>query len=262
MSKESRLMELVKAMHTKFGLENNFSPTQLSTEEKVFRVTALQEELDEYTAATSLVDQYDALLDLIVFAVGSLERHGFPLQEGFEVVMRANMAKELGQNGEKRGGFKRDLVKPAGWQSPEPELENILSRPVGLVPRPFPWPAAPVPKATVNAPSSDGMPVEGFAPKYDAGKMRLDLVPASGIMAAADVFGYGAQKYYANSWRTGQMVAWSRTYGSIQRHLLSFWSGEDIDPESGKSHLSHAITQLMILIEHQKINKQGDDRHA
>jgi hypothetical protein len=193
------------------------------------------------------------LLDLIVFAVGSLERHGFPLQEGFEVVMRANMAKEVGQNGDKRGGFKRDLVKPSGWQSPEPELENVLVQATI---------APPAPTTQSLPPGSDGMPVQGFAPKYDAGKMRLDLVPASGVMAAADVFGYGAQKYYANSWRSGEMVTWSRTYGSIQRHLLSFWSGENIDPESGKSHLSHAITQLMILIEHQNINKKGDDRHA
>lgn len=234
MSKESRLMNLVKAMHEKFGLANTTGATHLSKEEKDFRVAALQEELNEYSDAESLVDQYDALLDLIVFAVGSLERHGFPLQEGFEIVMRANMAKEVGQNGSKRGGFKRDLVKPAGWQSPEPELENVLSKPK----------------------------VFEFAPKYDAGKTRLDLVPASGIFAVADVFGYGAEKYYANSWRTGKMVDWSRTYGSIQRHLLSFWSGENIDPESGKPHLSHAATQLMILIEHQNINKDGDDRHA
>lgn len=237
MSKESRLMTLVKAMHTKFGLENNGGPVNLSPAEKEFRVAALQEELNEYRDAILHVDQYDALIDLIVFAVGSLERHGFPLQEGFEVVMRANMAKELGQNGEKRGGFKRDLVKPHGWKSPEPELQKILDKPTEP-------------------------PVTLHSPKYDTGKMRLDLVPASGIFAAADVFGYGAQKYYANSWRTGKMVDWSRTYGSIQRHLLSFWSGENTDPESGKPHLSHAVTQLMILIEHQNINKEGDDRHA
>jgi hypothetical protein len=249
-------------MHEKFGLANTTGATHLSKEEKDFRVAALQEELNEYSDAESLVDQYDALLDLIVFAVGSLERHGFPLQEGFEIVMRANMAKEVGQNGSKRGGFKRDLVKPAGWQSPEPELENVLSKPIAIggVPRPVQWPPAPTTQSL--PPGSDGMPVQGFAPKYDAGKMRLDLVPASGVMAAADVFGYGAQKYYANSWRSGEMVTWSRTYGSIQRHLLTFWSGENVDPESGKPHLSHAITQLMILIEHQNINKKGDDRHV
>ena len=116
---ESKLMDLVKAMHAKFGLENIKGVVHLTKEEKEFRSVAMLEELNEYIAADTLVDQYDALLDLIVFAVGTLERHGFPLLAGFEKVMEANMAKELGQNGEKRGGFKRDLVKPEGWTAPE-----------------------------------------------------------------------------------------------------------------------------------------------
>lgn len=123
---ESRIMDLVKAMHEQFGLENTTGPTYLESEEKDFRISALQEELNEYSSATNLVDEYDALLDLIVFAVGTLERQGFPLMEGFEIVMAANMAKTVGSNGNKRGGFKRDLVKPAGWQSPEPKLKLLI----------------------------------------------------------------------------------------------------------------------------------------
>jgi predicted HAD superfamily Cof-like phosphohydrolase len=123
---ESKVMDLVKAMHQKFGIENTTGANQLTVEEKEFRSAAMLEELNEYIAADTLVDQYDALLDLIVFAVGTLERHGFPLLAGFEKVMEANMAKELGQNGEKRGGFKRDLVKPEGWTPPEAKLQLIL----------------------------------------------------------------------------------------------------------------------------------------
>jgi len=123
---ESHIMGLVKAMHQKFDLSDAITPTHLSTEEKTFRITAMQEELNEYESATTLVDEYDALLDLIVFAVGTLERQGFPFREGFEIVMKANMAKELGSNGEKRGGFKRDLVKPDGWVGPEFELRILL----------------------------------------------------------------------------------------------------------------------------------------
>jgi len=123
---ESRIMGLVKAMHEKFGLSNTTGPCFLSQEERQFRIAALQEELNEYGEATELVDQYDALLDLIVFAVGTLERQGLPLLKGFEAVMAANMAKELGQNGSKRGGFKRDLVKPAGWVAPEAQLAKLI----------------------------------------------------------------------------------------------------------------------------------------
>ena len=245
---ESKVMDLVKAMHKKFGLENTTGPCDLSEEEKQFRSDAMLEELNEYIAADTLVDQYDALLDLIVFAVGTLERHGFPLQAGFEKVMEANMAKELGQNGEKRGGFKRDLVKPEGWTAPEAELQLILDSNTN-------------PQVEFSfAPSSDGKIVAGFAPKFDATKVRLDLLPIDPMMQIANVFGFGAKKYFANSYRQGETVVWSRTYGSIMRHMMAFWSGEDKDPESGLDHLAHAGTQLFILMEHTAHNKNKDDR--
>ena len=181
---ESKLMDLVKAMHEKFGLENTKGVLHLTKEEKEFRSPAMLEELNEYIAADTLVDQYDALLDLIVFAVGTLERHGFPLLAGFEKVMEANMAKELGQNGEKRGGFKRDLVKPEGWTAPEAKLQLILdSKSNTQVVFDF-------------APSSDGNIVAGFAPKFDAAKVRVDLLPIDPMMQIATVFGFGAKKYF------------------------------------------------------------------
>jgi predicted HAD superfamily Cof-like phosphohydrolase len=252
---ESSLLTLVKNMHRKFGLENASGPTQLTTEEKQFRIAALREEIQEYEDADNLVKQYDALLDLLVFAVGTLERQGLPLLKGFEAVMEANMAKELGQNGSKRGGFKRDLVKPEGWTGPENKLAVILNNETALA---------------VNShealtfhpitPSSDGAIVSGFAPKFDNYKVRVDLLPIYPMTAIAEVFAFGASKYFANSYRQGETVAWSRTYGSILRHLFAFWSGDNIDPESGKSHLAHAGTQLMILMEHTKHNQNKDDR--
>ena len=246
---ESKLMDLVKAMHEKFGLENTKGVLHLTKEEKEFRSAAMLEELNEYIAADTLVDQYDALLDLIVFAVGTLERHGFPLLAGFEKVMEANMAKEVGQNGEKRGGFKRDLVKPEGWTAPEAKLQLILdSKSNTQVVFDF-------------APSSDGNLVAGFAPKFDATKVRVDLLPIEPMMQIATVFGFGAKKFFAKSYRQGETVVWSRTYGSIMRHMMAFWSGEDKDPESGLSHLAHAACCIMFLLEFEKTHKELDDRY-
>lgn len=242
---ESKIMGLVKAMHEKFGLDNKTGPCDLTEDEKQFRSAAMLEEWDEYVAATTLVDQYDALLDLIVFAVGTLERHGFPLLAGFEKVMEANMAKEVGQNGDKRGGFKRDLVKPAGWTAPEAKLQLILDGQMNK---------------DQLAPSSDGTIAPGFAPKFDATKVRVDLLPVGPMLQIADVFGFGAKKYFANSYRQGETVVWSRTYGSIMRHMMAFWSGEDKDSESGLAHLAHAGTQLFILMEHTANNPDKDDR--
>ena len=169
--------------------------------------------------------------------------------------MEANMNKELGQNGTKRGGFKRDLVKPAGWTAPEAKLQLILDRQfVDSIP------VAPVKVVFDCAPSSDGKIVEGFAPKFDATKVRVDLLPIEPLMQVANVFGFGAKKYFANSYRQGETVVWSRTYGSIMRHMMAFWSGEDLDQESGLPHLAHAGTQLFILMEHTANNQAKDDR--
>ena len=138
-----------------------------------------------------MVKQYDALLDLIVFAVGTLERHGFPLLPGFTAVMSKNMQKEVGQNGNKRGGFKRDLVKPPGWTGPEDELARILLEAYKQAELPL--------DNTAVAPSSDGTITPGFAPKFDAHKVRVDLLPVYPMTAIAEVFTFGAQKYFADS---------------------------------------------------------------
>lgn len=233
---ESRLMVLIKMMHKKFQLNNEGEPCLLSDEEKQFRCKALQEELDEYKNANSLVDQYDALLDLIVFAIGTLERQGLPLLEGFDAVMKANLNKEIGINA-KRGNFQRDLVKPQNWVGPEVKLQKII-----------------------DAKKQKNNFIKDKAPKFDEGKVRFDLIPVYPITEIAKTFNYGATKYFRDSYRTGEPIEWSRTFASILRHLYAFWSGVDTDEESNMLHLAHAATQTMILLEHSKFNKEKDDR--
>ena len=99
--------------------------------------------------------------------------------------------------------------------------------------------------------------------KHDVGKTDLSLLPIEPLIQISDVLGFGADKYARDDYRhDGMNTKWSRSYASIQRHLTSFWSGEDIDPESGKQHLAHAATQLLILMTH--INDghvECDDRY-
>ena len=84
--------------------------------------------------------------------------------------------------------------------------------------------------------------------KHDQGKPPIHLIPTKVLSDAAYVFGFGASKYGENNWRNDlDNMPYSRHYGSIQRHMLAWFSGEDIDPESGLPHLDHALTQLMIL---------------
>lgn len=85
--------------------------------------------------------------------------------------------------------------------------------------------------------------------KYDSGKAPLSLIPPETLIEISRVFGFGADKYGMNNWREDiDCTELSRSYSSIQRHLNSFWSGEDVDPESGLSHLAHAATQIMIMM--------------
>lgn len=93
--------------------------------EKEFRVAAMREEIDEFIEAETPADELDALVDLVVFAFGTAERLGILkyFELAFDVVMEANMKKEVGAT-DKRGGFKLDLRKPEGWKAPD--IEQVM----------------------------------------------------------------------------------------------------------------------------------------
>lgn len=124
------MLELVKAMHQKFGITSN--QVTFSGDEKLFRLKCLQEEIDEYEVAIKKEDELDALVDLVVFALGTAERQGMldVFEEAFCRVMHANLMKQVGAN-KKRDSFTIDLVKPEGWTAPDlsdlvEERSNIL----------------------------------------------------------------------------------------------------------------------------------------
>lgn len=96
--------------------------------------------------------------------------------------------------------------------------------------------------------------------KYDAGKLRLDLVPVEGIRAVADILTGGAKKYGDRNWEKG--MDWSRPYGACLRHLFAWWDGEKADPDSGRSHLWHAACNLFFLIAYEGRGAGTDDRPA
>ena len=117
------LDEKIKRMHAHFGISYNDVPRVLDAQEENFRIACMLEEISEFVLAETLEDKYDALLDLLVFAAGTAERMGLPIDAGVDEVIRANMRKVLGPNA-KRGGFSIDLQKPEGWTAPD--LKGIL----------------------------------------------------------------------------------------------------------------------------------------
>jgi hypothetical protein len=114
----NRMVKKIKKMHNKFGIP--CEQVAFSDEEEKFRITAMQEELDEYIKAENDEEAFDALIDLVVFALGTAERRGWlhNFEEGFDRVMFANMLKEVGKN-QKRGNFALDLIKPDYWEAPD-----------------------------------------------------------------------------------------------------------------------------------------------
>lgn len=86
--------------------------------------------------------------------------------------------------------------------------------------------------------------VEDFM-KFDNTKLKYSLIPPSATKALAEVLTYGAKKYKPNNW---QLVDDSSRYvDALYRHLEAWRLGEKLDPESGLSHLSHAMTNIVFL---------------
>lgn len=82
--------------------------------------------------------------------------------------------------------------------------------------------------------------------KHDTGKRRWDLAPWDALGLFVDVLTLGASKYSARNWEGG--IAYGRLFGATQRHLTAWWQGEDADPESGQSHLAHALCDVAFLL--------------
>jgi len=87
----------------------------------------------------------------------------------------------------------------------------------------------------------------GISPKHDTGKLRYSLVPPIALEAIADVLTFGAEKYAPNSWQ-GVINGKERYTDALYRHLEAYRAGEKSDPDSGKSHLAHALTNISFLL--------------
>ncbi len=94
--------------------------------------------------------------------------------------------------------------------------------------------------------------------KKDEGKAPLDLIPWVVLEEVAQVMGFGATKYGVENWRKG--MRWGRVAAAALRHLFAWLAGRDLDEETGRSHLSHAVCCLLFLMTYQKFKLGEDDR--
>ncbi len=75
----------------------------------------------------------------------------------------------------------------------------------------------------------------------------------------ATALALGARKYGTYSWRRTSVRAMTYLHAAL-RHIYAYIDRADIDPESGASHLGHAMASLAILIDAAKANTLVDDR--
>jgi hypothetical protein len=88
---------------------------------------------------------------------------------------------------------------------------------------------------------------------------RFDLLPVEALSSIARLYGVGAQKYASHNWRRG--YDWSKSYAAMMRHANLFWSGEDIDPETGEPHMAAVAFHAMTLIVFMQEQREFDDRY-
>lgn len=98
-------------------------------------------------------------------------------------------------------------------------------------------------------------------PKDSVGikKAPLSTIPGEVLMELGVAMMEGARKYGRHNYRAVG-VQGSVYYDATIRHLISWWEGEDIDPDSGLSHITKALASLTVLRDSMINNNWNDDR--
>lgn len=130
MKKEEPVKDIVadmNYMHNHYGIHN--ACTKLTKEQwktfLKFRLDFLQEELNEAYAAYECGDAeeiVDALVDLVVIAVGTADLFGVDFHKAWKEVLKANLNKSVGIKPSRPNPLGLpDLIKNDGWLPPSHE---------------------------------------------------------------------------------------------------------------------------------------------
>lgn len=82
--------------------------------------------------------------------------------------------------------------------------------------------------------------------KHDQEKPDYTLLPYGAVEEVVKVLTYGAKKYSRENWKYVDSL---RYEAATMRHFSAYMQGEKLDPESGISHLAHAVTSLLFLLQ-------------
>lgn len=90
-------------------------------------------------------------------------------------------------------------------------------------------------------------------------KAPLSTVSAPVLLEIGTAMLEGARKYGRHNYRIADVRA-SVYYDATMRHLMSWFEGEDLDPDSGLSHITKALASLCVLRDAQINDGLVDDR--
>lgn len=152
-----------------------------------------------------------------------------------------------------------------GWETSrgarlETYVARLCGKPVLLYPSLNPVPERDLDAAHLGLAPSGEVRVTNAETGGAKGRkpQRMELVPWEAVAAMSEVYAFGADKYEEHNWLRG--YEWSLSFGALMRHLASWWSGEDTDPESGLSHLAHAGFHVFALLTFERRFPTLDDR--
>lgn len=102
--------------------------------------------------------------------------------------------------------------------------------------------------------------------KNDAGKTEWHYLPVEPMEEVVRVLMYGDKKYPAEDGSNWKRVdnPKKRYFNAMIRHSFAWLKGERLDPETGYSHLAHAITNALFLLhfeqeEFKRVEKRKND---
>lgn len=120
--------EMVRDFHDKFGVPNADKPVVMSAQRRTERYLYMSEELNEFDEAETVVDQADAMIDLIYLALGTLVEIGVKPAALFDIVHDANMSKVWPDGTVHYDSTTNKVVKPPTFIRPEPLLQAEIDR--------------------------------------------------------------------------------------------------------------------------------------
>jgi len=93
----------------------------LNKEQYQLYCNLIREEFDELCESNNIVDDLDALIDILVVTIGAIHSLGANGEAAWNEVMRTNFAKIDPETGKVRKREDGKVLKPEGWTAPDLE---------------------------------------------------------------------------------------------------------------------------------------------